>query len=76
MPKTAKQPTPRQIAARRNGSKGGLARAKNLSVQALKKIASSGGKTTHQKYGDEYFCFIASRRQRVGRYRTPVLVKA
>jgi len=82
MPKKAKQLTPRQVAARRNGSLGGKARAKNLSSEALKVIAASGGKTTHQRYGDSFFGYISSRRYRVkkgsvvGRYRTPAMAEA
>ena len=76
MPKKAKQPTPRQIASRANGRKGGLARAKNLSAQEMKDIAASGGKSTHERYGDDYFGFIARRRTRVGRYSTLVVAEA
>jgi len=72
MAKKAKQPTPRQIAARANGRKGGLARAQNLTAQAIKDIASSGGKKVHAIYGDDYFGFLANRRKRVGRYSTAV----
>jgi hypothetical protein len=68
----AKQLTPRQVAARMNGSKGGKARAKNLSPEKIKAIAGSGGKAAHLKYGDDFFAHMASRRKRVGRYSTPV----
>ena len=73
MAKAVKQLTPRQVAARKNGSKGGRARAKNLSPEAMREIASQGGKRTHQKYGDAFFGFIAGRRKTIGRYRTAVL---
>lgn len=68
----AKQPTPRQLAARANGRKGGIARAERLTAKAMSEIAALGGSTTHKKYGDDYFGFLASRRKRVGRYRTPI----
>ena len=72
MARSAKQLTPRQIAARKNGSKGGQARAKNLTKESLQAIAASGGRATHRKLGDDFFGFIASKRKRVGRYRTLV----
>jgi hypothetical protein len=72
MPKRAKQPTPRQIACRANGRKGGLARAKKLTKKEIVAIAIKGGNKLHQKHGDDYYSFIASRRKTVGRYRTPV----
>lgn len=75
MPKKAKQLTPRQIACRANGKKGGLSRAKNLSKQRKQEIASSGGRTTHLRYGDDYFGFIAKKRKNVGRYSSPVAAR-
>lgn len=73
MAKKAKQPTPRQIACRANGAKGGKARAKNLSAQELKAIASKAGKATHANHGDDYFIWLHKQRKYIGRYRTPVL---
>jgi hypothetical protein len=76
MAKTAKQLTPRQVAARRNGSLGGKARAKNLSSDEIKALSALGGRQTHARYGDDYFGFIAGKRKRVGRYSTPVTAEA
>lgn len=67
----AKQPTPREVASRIAGRKGGLARAKNLTAQEKKDIASKGGKAIHNNHGDDYYAFLAGRRKRVGRYRQP-----
>ena len=58
----AKQQTPRPIASRANGRKGGLARAARLTDKAIQAIAAMGGKQLHNKYGDDYFSHIANRR--------------
>jgi len=72
MLKRVRQLTPRQVAARKNGKLGGLARAKSLSPERRRDIASKAGTQTHTNYGDDFFSFIAGRRRRVGRYRTLV----
>lgn len=72
MSRSAKQLTPRQVANRANGKKGGQARARKLSSEQRKKIAASGGKTTSLLYGSEFYSFIDKKRKHVGRYRTPV----
>ena len=70
MPKKAKQLTPKQVACRSNGRKGGLARALSLTSEQIKSIGSKGGRATHAKLGDDYFSFLAGRRRRIGRYKT------
>jgi hypothetical protein len=70
--KKAKQPTPREIACRANGRKGGLARAKKLSASRRKEIASKAGMQTIKNHTADYFSFISKKRKVVGRYRTPV----
>lgn len=72
MAKKAKQPTPRQVACRLNARKGGLARAKNLSAQERRDIASKGGTQTHKNHGDDYYAWLWKQHKRVGRYSTPV----
>lgn len=70
--KQTHQPSPKVLACRENGRKGGLARAKNNPKKLLKTFSSKGGQTTADNYGVDYFKYIAARRQNVGRYRKPV----
>lgn len=72
MAKKVRQPTPRQIACRANGRKGGLARAKNLTDKQLSEIGQKGGKATLDKLGVDFFAFMTGKRKVVGRYRTPI----
>ena len=80
MAKTVKQLTPRQVAGRANGKKGGLARAANNSKEQIAAFGKLGGKTTLAKYGRDFFSFATTKRKVVngktqcGRYRKVVTV--
>lgn len=68
----AAQPTPMQLAARANGAKGGLARARNLSAARRKEIAQKAGQATLDNYGTGFFSHASKQRKVVGRNRKPV----
>lgn len=57
------QPTPRQAAARINGAKGGLARARNLTAARRKEIASKAGTATKDAYGAGFFSHVSKQRK-------------
>jgi general stress protein YciG len=65
------QPSPKVLACRENGRKGGLARAANNSKAKLVKIATKGGQKLHELHGDDYYSHIVGLRRFVGRYRRP-----
>ena len=69
--KVATQISPRTLASRLNGAKGGKARAAKISKERLSEIAASGGKSTLAKYGKDFFAHASTKRKVVGRYRTP-----
>lgn len=74
MPKKASknyQPSPKVLACRENGRKGGLARAKKNSKAAIKSWSSKGGKRTHEVHGSDLFAFLSTKRKTVGRYSKP-----
>jgi hypothetical protein len=66
------QPTAMQLAARANGMKGGLARARNLSATQRSEIATRGGNATKDAYGVDLYSHIGKLRKVVGRNRKPV----
>lgn len=66
------QPTPMQVAARRNGSLGGIARAKKLSAAKRSEIARKAGTACSDAYGSDLYRHLGTLRKVVGRNRTPV----
>lgn len=70
--KVATQVSPRTLAARINGAKGGKARAANNSKEQLSAWAASGGQATLDRHGSDFFSHAQAQRKVVGRYRTPV----
>ena len=68
----ATQVSPKTLAARINGAKGGKARAANNTKAELVKWAAKGGKATLDAHGADFFAHAQSLRKVVGRYRTPV----
>lgn len=71
MPKTI-QPSPRVLAARRNGALGGLARAKKYSKQQRREWSGKGGDTTADRYGTEFAKYRSTCRKKIGRHAVPV----
>jgi len=72
--KKAHQPSPKVLAARRNGRLGGLARAKNNSKEKMAEWSSKGGFKTSETYGSDLHSHAAAQRKKVGRY-SKVIVK-
>jgi hypothetical protein len=72
MPAKTSQPSPRVLAARRNGALGGKARAAKHSKEMRDKWSSKGGFVTSERYGPELKKYGSTLRKTVGRYRTPV----
>lgn len=70
--KVATQISPRTLAARANGAKGGIARAANHTKTEIQSWGSKGGTATLQRHGKDFFSHAVSKRKTVGRYRTPV----
>lgn len=60
-----------QLASRRNGAKGGLARAKKLSAARRSEIAQKAGTATKDIYGVDLYSHIGRMRKTVGRYKKP-----
>lgn len=63
MPRVA-QPSPKVLAARINGAKGGLARAAKLSASRRREIASMGGTKTFETYGESFLSYIGKKKNR------------
>jgi hypothetical protein len=66
------QPSPRCLAARRNGALGGKARAKKYSVKQRREWSGKGGTTTAERYGSEFARHRSTCRKKVGRHAIPV----
>lgn len=49
------QPSPRVVACRKNGQRGGLARAQRHDAMQLKEWARMGGMATRRRYGPDFF---------------------
>ena len=69
--KVAKQPSPRVLAARKNGALGGKARAAKHSKAEIAKWGAKGGNQTLALYGSDFFAHMPSKSKTSGRYKTP-----
>lgn len=66
------QLSPRVLANRRNGAKGGKARAAKHSKESIREWSSRGGTQQQAIYGSDLKKHMVNRRKTVGRYKTPV----
>jgi len=64
MAKKVIQISPRQVACRANGAKGGKKAAKNLTAEQRLARALRGGEETLAKYGVDYFKHIGRMKKR------------
>ena len=70
--KATHQPSPKVLACRANGRKGGLARAKNNTKAKMREWSSKGGRKCVDVLTSDFMSFLTTQRKTVGRYRKPV----
>ena len=70
------QPSPRQVAAKLNGAKGGRARAAKLSAVQRSAIAAKAGMACFDLYGSDLYRSIRRKRKHLKRSSTHGKVKA